>query len=300
MMTAVLNNHDELPEVQVGMKSPVTKSVIFHGLLLVFMMVGLPIFRPNTEMIMESVPIEIATVDDMTQTNREAARADAEKPKPEEKPIEEPKPRTTTNTAEAPPAKPVVLEKPKPVEKPEPPEPLAEDIADPDKKPEKKPEEKPKEPEKKPTVKPEDNEAFNSLLKNLEINKPVEGAQKVEAPLTGATPSPMATLTDQLAVNEITARLSKQLSYCWNVGAGAKYAEDQIIDIKITVNPDRTVRDAQVLDQMRYSTDTYFRAAADSALRALRHPYCTPLDLPTDKYDMWKTITFRFDPSLML
>jgi len=82
----------------------------------------------------------------------------------------------------------------------------------------------------------------------------------------------MASLSDRLAVNEIQARLSKQLGYCWNVLAGAKYAENQIIDIKITVNPDRTVRDAQVLDQMRYSTDTYFRAAADSALRALRHP----------------------------
>lgn len=301
MITAALNTNDNQPEIQGTMKSPVTKSVIFHGLLLVFFMVGLPIFRPHEDMVMESVPIEIATVDEMTQTNREAARADVEKPKPEEKPIEEPpKPKTATNTAETPPAKPVVIDKPKPVEKPQPPEPVAEDVADPDKKPEKKPEDKPKEPEKKPTIKPEDNEAFNSLLKNLEINKPTEGAQKVEAPLTGAVASPMATLTDQLAVNEITARLSKQLAYCWNVLAGAKYAEDQIIDIKITVNPDRTVRDAQVLDQIRYSTDTYFRAAADSALRALRHPFCTPLDLPTDKYDMWKTITFRFDPSLML
>lgn len=299
MIAAVLN-HEELPDVQGTMKTPLTKSLVFHGVLLVICMVGLPIFRPNIEVIPEAVPIEIATVDDMSQTDRAPARAEVEKPKPEEKPIEEkPKPpQAATNTAETP-QKPV-LEKPKPVEKPKPPEPLADDIPDPDKKAEEKPKEKPKPPEKKPEIAQEQNEAFNSVLKNLMVTEPVAAEKKVEAQQTGETPSPMASLTDRLAVNEITARLSRQLGYCWNVLAGAKYAENQIIDIKITVNPDRTVRDAQVVDQMRYSTDTYFRAAADSALRALRHPYCTPLDLPNDKYELWKTITFRFDPSLML
>lgn len=298
MIAAALNN-ENLPDIQGTMKSPLMKSAIFHGVLLVICMVGLPIFRSNTELIPEAVPIEIATVDDMSQTDRAPARAEIEKPKPEEKPEEEPpKPKTATNTAETP-QKPV-LDKPKPVEKPKPPEAQEEDVADPDKEAEAKPKEKPKPPEKKPEVNQEQKEAFSSLLKNLEINKPVASEQKIEAQQTGETPSPMASLTDRLAVNEITSRLSKQLSYCWNLGPGAKYAEELIVDIKITVNPDRTVRDAQIVDQIRYNTDTFFRAAAENALRALRHPYCTPLDLPTDKYDLWKSINFRFDPSLML
>lgn len=298
MIAATVQN-DDMPDMQGTMKSPLTVSLVFHGVLLVVCMFGLPIFRPNIEIIPESVPIEIAMVDDMSQTDRAPARAEIEKPKPEEKPIEEPpKPKTATNTSET--MQKPALDKPKPVEKPKPPEPLADDVADPDKEAEEKPKEKPKPPEKKPVVQEEQKEAFNSLLKNLELNKPVAAEQKVDATQTGETPSPMASLTDRLAVNEITARLSKQLGYCWNVMAGAKYAENQIIDIRITVNPDRTVRDTQVVDQMRYNTDTYFRAAADSAQRALRHPYCTPLDLPADKYEIWKTITFRFDPSLML
>lgn len=299
-MIATVMNTENMPDAQGAMKSPVTKSLIFHGIILAISIVGMPYIKPDVDIYADSVPIEIATVDEMTQTDRAPARAEIEKPKPEEPPKEEPpKPKTATNTAETP-QKPVALDKPKPVEKPKPPEPLADDVADPDKKAEEKPKEKPKPPEKKPEVQEEQKEAFNTLLKNLEKNDPVAGEKKVDAPLTGDVPSPMATLSDRLAVNEIQARLSKQLGYCWNVLAGAKYAENQIIDIKINVNPDRTVRDAQVLDQMRYSTDTYFRAAADSALRALRHPYCTPLDLPTEKYEMWKTITFRFDPSLML
>lgn len=298
MIAAVMNN-ENLPEIQGTMKSSLMKSSAFHAVLLIICMVGLPIFRSNTEIIPEAVPIEIATVDDLSQTDKAPARADVEKPKPEEKPEKElEKPRTATNKSET--MQKPVLDKPKPVEKPKPPEPLADDVADPDKKAEEKPKEKPKPPEKKPEVQQEQKDAFSSLLKNLEETKPVAAEQKTEAPQVGETPSPVATLTDRLAVNEITARLSRQLGFCWNALAGAKYAEDQIVAIRISVNPDRTVRDAQVVDQLRYSTDTYFRAAADSALRALRHPNCTPLDLPQDKYDLWKSITFNFDPSLML
>lgn len=293
------------PDIQGTMKSPLVKSALFHGVLLVVCMVGLPIFRPNTEIIPEAVPIEIATVADKSSTDKAPARADIEKPKAEEKkPEEKPKPTPApTNTAEAP--KPV-LEKPKPVEKPKPPEPKPEpkpdDVADPDKKAEEKPKppEKKKEPEKKPEIQQEQKEAFNSVLKNLMQTEPVAGEKKMDAPQTGETPSPMASLSDRLAVNEITARLSRQLAQCWNVGAGAKYAENQIVTIRITVNQDRTVRDVQVQDMMRYNSDSYFRAAADNAIRAVRHPDCTPLDLPPDKYNIWKDIVFNFDPSLMM
>ncbi|MCM2344457.1 MAG: energy transducer TonB [Alphaproteobacteria bacterium] len=301
MIAAVLNE-DTVIDVQGTMKTPLATSLIFHAVILAICMMGLPYLKPDIDILPDSVPIEIATVDDMSTTDRAPARADVEKPKPEDVPEDKPKPKPPTNTAEAP-QKPV-LEKPKPVEKPKPPEPRADDLADPDKKPQEKPkeepQEKPKPPEKKPVIQQEQNDAFSSLLKNLEETKPVAGAQKIEAPTVGAAPSPMASLSDRLAANEIQARLQKQLGYCWNVLAGAKYAENLIVDIRIFVNQDRTVRDAQVLDQMRYSTDTYFRAAADSALRALRHPYCTPLDLPPEKYDLWKTMVFRFDPSSML
>ncbi len=81
---------------------------------------------------------------------------------------------------------------------------------------------------------------------------------------------------------------------------GARNAETLVVEVLIEVNPDRTVQSAQVVDQMRLGTDPYFRAAAESALRALRNPKCSPLELPPDQYEQWKTIRFNFDPRDML
>lgn len=94
--------------------------------------------------------------------------------------------------------------------------------------------------------------------------------------------------------------LQAQLSQCWKLQSGARYAEDLIVEIKLSVNPDRTIRDAKIVNQLRYMSDGYFRAAADSALRAVRNPSCNPLDLPPNKYDLWKEITVVFDPREML
>jgi hypothetical protein len=77
-------------------------------------------------------------------------------------------------------------------------------------------------------------------------------------------------------------------------------AENLVVDVKLTMNPDRTVQDATVLDQVRYASDSYFQSAADSALRAVRNPHCNPLNLPPDKYEGWKVFTVTFDPKQML
>jgi hypothetical protein len=91
-----------------------------------------------------------------------------------------------------------------------------------------------------------------------------------------------------------------QLGECWKLLAGARYAEDLVVEIKLTINPDRTVRDARIVDQIRYSQDSFFRAAADSAYRAVFQTACNPLLLPPDKYNEWNTMTVRFDPREML
>ena len=91
-----------------------------------------------------------------------------------------------------------------------------------------------------------------------------------------------------------------QLAPCWNVPTGVKYAEDLAVEIRVSMNRDMTVRDARVMDRGRYGRDSAFRAAADSAVRALRNPRCSPLKLPPEKYNLWKTIIINFDPSDML
>ena len=46
--------------------------------------------------------------------------------------------------------------------------------------------------------------------------------------------------------------------------------------------------------------DRFYRAAAESAMRAVQNDKCSPLKLPPDKYDRWKEITLTFDPSKMV
>jgi hypothetical protein len=50
----------------------------------------------------------------------------------------------------------------------------------------------------------------------------------------------------------------------------------------------------------RYSRDSRYRAAADSARRALTNPRCNKLPLPPDQYVNWQTATFTFDPKDIL
>lgn len=168
------------------------------------------------------------------------------------------------------------------------------------KKAESKP--KPKEPElkkeepKKVVEKPKPD-PFQSILKNL---ADVDDAptQVSEASSQSNTTFPQAVLTRlgaSLSLSEQDA-LRSQLAKCWNILPGARDAEDLVVAVALNMNPDATVRSAEIVDKGRYTRDSFFRAAADSALRAVRHPFCTPLRLPLDKYSQWRNITINFDP----
>jgi hypothetical protein len=114
-----------------------------------------------------------------------------------------------------------------------------------------------------------------------------------------ASSQPIAPLGAQLTVSEKDL-LIHQIEQCWSVPAGAKDAKDLIIEVHVDVNPDATVSNVRVVDQSRYAADPFFRAAADSAVRAVRNPQCSPLKLPQGKYDDWKSISIRFDPKDVL
>ncbi len=65
------------------------------------------------------------------------------------------------------------------------------------------------------------------------------------------------------------------------------------------MNPDATVREAHIISTDRMG-DPFYRAAAESALRAVRNPDCSPLKLPADKFDQWQTMTLTFNPKDLL
>ena len=264
-------------------------SSALHVLLVLVLWLGLPVFLPPP-VPMQLVPVEITDVAAITNTRIKPTPAPQNKPPPLPTPAEQ---------ATSPPPTPQSNPVPPPPQPPKEPEPeaLPEKPAE-IKKPEaKKPE--PKKPEEKPKPKPD---LLASVLKNVAKIQP-KSASKVTKPEPDEEESEpeldAPSLSTRLTVSEEDA-LRRQIGSCWNVPIGARNAEELVVQVLITVNPDRTVQSAKVVDQLRMAGDPFFRAAAEAAVRALRHPLCTPLALPPDKYEQWKVIRFNFDPRDML
>jgi outer membrane biosynthesis protein TonB len=297
---------------QENLKKPLRWVIGLHVLFIVVAAIGLPRFREPPMDLSQAVNVDLVapTADMSAAPNKTKSK---ELFKPQAKPVETKKPPV------AQPEKPPSAvqsdaakkeDTPKPVEKLQPPkekveEPKKEAIQPADKKKIEKP--------KKPTPKKsrddgagdaQEQKQFNSVLKNLlgDVNakadapegNPIDAPSDPTAKAEGTAP----VTSDKLALSEMDA-LKYQLAQCWNVPSGAMNAADLIVDIRLEVNPDRTVKTAEIVDQSRYNSDDFFRAAADSARRAVFNPRCTPLALPPDKYDTWKNILIRFNPKDM-
>ena len=90
--------------------------------------------------------------------------------------------------------------------------------------------------------------------------------------------------------------LRNHVRQCWN----APYAANdlnKIINLKIFTNPDGSVINVEIIDVAFYKKDPVYRAAADSARRAVKD--CSPLPLPKNKYNLFKIFTFNFDTSFI-
>jgi len=157
----------------------------------------------------------------------------------------------------------------------------------------------------KPTKRPIKKQ-FTSLLRNLKKEK-IDQRKRIEKKSIGDRLRKLSKnrssgdfREDQkVTMSEIDV-LRQQIAGCWNIAAGARQAEALSVEIEMRMNPDATVQTAQVVDGTRMNSDPFFRAAAESALRALSHPDCIPLKLPVGKYEVWKSFTFNFDPKNML
>ncbi|MDX2094512.1 MAG: hypothetical protein SFW64_01000 [Alphaproteobacteria bacterium] len=218
--------------------------------------------------------------------------------KPSEKPItpeqkaptpKTPKPVTpsATEKAAAPPpppekhfnpmedAEPLPGEKPKPVEKPK-----------------EKEAEKPKPDEFAALLNKLKQEAKTDTSKDAkDKTNTAENKTRSDAPYDDTMP---------LSISEKDT-IRSQFLLCWSMPAGAKDAHTLAVRIKIKLQADGTVLEAIIAsDQMgRYGRDSFFRAAADSALRAVHK--CSPIkNLPPEKYNSWREMELNFDPQDML
>lgn len=275
-----------------ALKKPVVQSLLFH-LVVVLVLSGTFTFFPRKFEEEQAMAVELLPVADKAQSTINAPVA-KQKEKPKEPKPEPPKP--------APPPKaekPKVEDTPPPVKEPEKPK---EDKKPPEKKgdlPTKKPEKKPP-PKKEKKTEVKTQEQFDNVLKNLVgEDSPIvdktdaKNTDRAEPVLTAPAP-----LGSQMSMSEMDL-LREQLAGCWNLLPGARDAENLQVDVHVTVAPDKTVQTAEIEDRGRYNSDTFFRAAADAALRAVRSPDCSPLKLPDGKYDEWKSFTVTFDPKEM-
>lgn len=292
-----------MPDIQLSpaMKWALGVSIIFHMGVIIIGTVGLPYIKKEPPIISQPIALEIINISDETTSNKRPNKLrtpkaeDKPAPKKEKKISAPPKVETKAPPKVAPleTVKPKVeTVKPKPKVPPPPSDKLKE------------PEPKKEEPKEALTEAAAQDEAFLSVLKNLQESEPeadVENAPNNEpAP---AQASPLAKFSQQLSASEFDAikmALNRQFAECWNLMAGARYAEDIVVKIRLVINPDRSVQSARIADQWRYNQDSFYKAAADTALRAVRHPNCQVLDLPPEKYELWKDLIFNFNPSQQL
>ncbi|SLN73325.1 Filamentous hemagglutinin [Oceanibacterium hippocampi] len=104
-------------------------------------------------------------------------------------------------------------------------------------------------------------------------------------------------MPQRMTISEIDA-LRQQVQRCWIVPAGARDAENLIVKIRFSLNPDGSVRGSPSIANLGDLQDEFHRIAAESALRAVLK--CQPFKLPAEKYDRWRDIEMTFNPKEML
>lgn len=266
-------------------------SAALHFVFLLFVIFGLPQFLappPLDEPMVISV--DILPVTGITNVKPSEKTPEKEN-KPDEKQSEQKKPSPPVKTAEnTPPPPPEEAPAEKPKDK-------AEDI----KKEEKKKEEKKKKEKKKPKEDP-----LAAILKAVKETAQKERKEKPKEDKQEEDTSPTRSMSNQynpalpMSMSEKDAIMS-QLARCWNVPAGAKDAQNLVVVLNAEYNVDGSYIRVELAREsmLRYSTDSFFRAAADAAIRAVKE--CSPLkDLPPQKYNTWRVMELRFDPQFML
>ena len=94
--------------------------------------------------------------------------------------------------------------------------------------------------------------------------------------------------------------LKAQIFGCWSIPLGLPYNENLLVRIKLSLKPDGTVINSEILDHARMNKpgQGFYKVLAESALRAIR--LCQPLRVPTTGYERWKDLQLNFDAREML
>ena len=163
-----------------------------------------------------------------------------------------------------------------------------------------------------PPVKPDvskKSDPFASVLKSVEELE--EESPRRHADLEEASPESVSDPIEEIlaeASSEFveTAPLSMteldniryQIQKNWNLPAGGRDAHNMKVTLHILLSRDGAVLDVTVVNLAQTQTDPFFRAMAESAVRAVlkteKIRYLSP-----DKYHLWRDMKLNFDPSDM-
>mgnify|MGYP003877945209 CR=1 FL=1 len=159
-----------------------------------------------------------------------------------------------------------------------------------------------KKKKKKKKTKKKEEKRLDSILKSIEKIKSQrkveeETEEKDDEKLVDKKEEDLKELSlgDKLSISEKDA-IRRQFYRCWIVPAGAKNLKDLFVSIKIKLDKEWNVIYSKLINDNKLN-ESFFRAAAESALRAVNHPECKKLKVPEKKYATWKEIILDFDPS---
>ncbi|WP_010301187.1 protein TonB [Candidatus Odyssella thessalonicensis] len=154
-----------------------------------------------------------------------------------------------------------------------------------------KPKPKTDEAKEKKKIDTEFDNLFSEVVK--------ETKKKDSAKSSGRTKgAPAEQVGEVVTASEIDA-IRRLMQRCWIVPNGVRGVRNLQVKLKLNIAKDGTVERAQIVDRGRMAADPVFRAAAESAERAIMDPSCNPLPLNPAKHQQWKTMTMTFDPADM-
>ncbi|MBD23221.1 MAG: hypothetical protein CL572_06130 [Alphaproteobacteria bacterium] len=248
------------------------KSMFLHTGILMMFVYGAEIFKKNKRFEIYEIPLDIVDISEKTVNKTQIKKkAISQKNKKQKETYSPPSPKS----------------------KPKPPEFAI-------KEKEKKTPVKNK--AKKKVVKKEEKQRLDSILKSIEK---IKSQRKVEKKIDQKNEDELVedkeedlkeiSLGEKLTISEKDA-IRRQFYRCWIVPAGAKNLKDLFVSIKIKLDRDGNVISSKLINDNRLN-ESFFRAAAESAIRAVNHPECKKLKVPEKKYKTWKEIILDFDPS---
>ena len=140
-------------------------------------------------------------------------------------------------------------------------------------------------------------EAAEKARKTQERKEAADTVTKTLSAVAGnAVKAPPKKSLSPVGIDDI-ARIQQHVSKCWQPPLGAAGNDTLKVDIFVSVDERGNVKRAEIEDKLRFNLDSYFKASAIAAKRAIVE--CSPLPIPPEKFDQLKEFTFSFDPAFL-